>query len=354
MKKKRFYNNKKRNEKWTEQQKGRKISFADKYIDAGNGSDKFDNRRKKEKKPFFTAERARSFCKYAVIILGCFIIISVGYTVMDLYIERNSMPAVEDNDDSAAAISEVSLNLKSSRIEPLVMDGDVMLSAVIDEINDSGYTSVTFDLKRDDGTIGYNSSLATVDLYGAISSPAGNIEKSVAEFLSNDILPVGRISCYKDNVAAAGDLTAGITVGGKLYRDKDGNAYLNPDSSAAYNYIKGIIEEAKGMGVTVFILDNCDLPEEISNAYGDGFDFLAEKLYNDFGSDIKLLKSVSVSVTADNEKEIQSQWDKETADINKKNIMFSVTTEYTEEVKAFLDKQDDINYSIADIKQSTE
>ena len=45
MKKKRFYNNKKRNIKWTEKQTGRKISFADKYIEAGSGSDKFDAKR---------------------------------------------------------------------------------------------------------------------------------------------------------------------------------------------------------------------------------------------------------------------------------------------------------------------
>ena len=54
MKKKRFYNNKKRGEKWTEEVKGRKINFADKYIDAGTGSDKFDNRRPTVKKPVFT------------------------------------------------------------------------------------------------------------------------------------------------------------------------------------------------------------------------------------------------------------------------------------------------------------
>ena len=50
MKKKRFYNNKKRNIKWTEKQTGRKISFADKYIEAGSGSHKFDAKRPKQKK----------------------------------------------------------------------------------------------------------------------------------------------------------------------------------------------------------------------------------------------------------------------------------------------------------------
>lgn len=346
MKKKRFYNNKKRNEKWTEPQKGRKINFADKYIDSGSGSDKYDNRRSRQKKPLFTKEHLNSFFKFLLIALGCFLIIGAGYTVMDLYIERNAMPLTQDSDDSAANLSGVSLQLKSSAIEPMVMDAGVMLSAVIDELDNNGYTSVTFDLKRDDGTIGYDSSLATVDMYGAEASPAGDIEKSIQQFIANEILPVGRISCYKDNVAASGDLTAGITADGKLYKDSDGSAYLNPDSEATYNYIKGIIEEVKAMGVTVFVLDNCDLPDELGDSYNDGFKALSEKLYNDFGNEIKLLEGISVSITADNTKAVKAQWKEKTKDINKNNVIFNVTAKDTDKVKAYLDNQDNINYCI--------
>ena len=60
MKKKRFYNNKKRNIKWTEKQTGRKISFADKYIEAGSGSDKFDAKRPKQKKKRITKEKSEA------------------------------------------------------------------------------------------------------------------------------------------------------------------------------------------------------------------------------------------------------------------------------------------------------
>lgn len=348
MKKKRFYNNKKRNEKWTEQPQGRKISFADKYIDSGSGSDKYDKRRAKEKKPFFTRERFEAFLKNAVVVIGCFLIICVGYTVMDLYIERKAMPIAPSSDDVVADMNNVSLVLQCDRIEPMAMDGGVMLSAVIDEINDKGYTSVAFDLKRDDGTIGYDSGLATIDMYGAESSPAGDIGKSISKFLANDILPVGRISCYKDNVAASGDLTAGITINNKLYMDSDGNTYLNPDSQTTYNYIKGIIEEVKGMGVTVFILDNCDLPEDISGNYKDGFKILAEKLYNDFGSDIRLVEGVSVTISSDNAKAIQKEWEEKTKDISGDNIIFNITAKDKNKVKDYLDNHSNINYSITE------
>ena len=348
MKKKRFYKNKKRNEKWTEPQRGRKISFADKYIDSGSGSDKYDNSRKKEKKPFFSKERLNIFSKYLIVVLGCFLIIAVGYTAMDLYMERNAMPLAENPDDGMAAMSGVTLNLKSDRIEPLVMDGGVMLWTVINEVNENGYSSVTFDLKRDDGTIGYESNLATIDMYGAQSSPAGDIEKSISEFLTNDILPVGRISCYKDNVAAAGDLTAGITVDGKLYKDAEDNNYLNPDSPTTYNYIKGIIEEVKAMGVTVFVLDNCDLPEELGDSYHDGFKALSEKLYTDFGEDIKLLDCVSVSINGEKEKDIEKEWKEKTKNNSGDNVVYNITAKNKEKVKNFLDNQNGINYIISE------
>lgn len=346
MKKKRFYNNKKRNEKWTEPPKGRKINFADKYIETGNGSDKYDNRRQKSKKPFFTKEHLRSFAKHLIVALGCFIIIGTGYTLMDLYIERNAMPLTEQEEGVNTDMSNVALQLKSARIEPLSMDGGVMLEAVVDEVIDGGYTSVTFDIKRDDGTIGYDSTLATIDMYGAESSSAIDAPKSIAEFVSNDILPVGRISCYKDNVVGASDLTAGLIVDGRLYRDSGDNAYLNPLSESAYNYIRGIVEEAKGMGVTVFVLENCNLPEELGNGYGDGFKPLADKLYNDFGNDIKLIEGVAVTINGDNAKSIEEEWKEKTASISNSNIIFNVTAKDKEKVKQFLDTQDGISYII--------
>lgn len=345
MKKKRFYNNKKRNEKWTEPPRGRKINFADKYIDSGNSSDKYDNRRPKKKKPIFTKEHFEKLAQTLIVTVVCFAIIGTGYTAMDLYIERNAMPIADAEDYTNVDMSNAVLQLRSSRIEPLTMDGGIMLNAVIDEVVADGFSSVTFDLKRDDGTVGYTSMLAVTDMYGAVASPAGNLKKSVSEFISNDILPVGRISCYKDNIVASGDLTAGITVDGRLYRDKNDNAYLNPDSESAYRYIKAIVEEAKGMGITVFILDNCKLPDEL-NGYNDGFKALADNLYRDFGNEIKLLEGVPVFIGADNVKSVTEEWEEKTEASNN-NVIFNVTAKDIELVKQFLDTRNDISYIIS-------
>lgn len=374
MRKKRFYNNKKRNTKWTEPEKGRKIDFADKYIDAGTGSDKFDSKRPKKRKKRFTAERTGKFFKNAIVVLLCFCVVSAGYTIMDLYMERNAMPENNSNSQVESNIGSLSLNIKSRVVPSLSLDGGVMLDAVISDTQNQGYSSVTFDLKRNDGTIGYESKLATIDAYGAISSASTDLEGSVARLLESDLLPIARISCYRDNIAPVADLTAAVTNGASLYKDADGNTYLNPDSQTTYNYIKGIIEEAKGMGITVFVLDNTELPEDIGSNYKDGFAGLTKKLYADLGEEIKLLMAVDVDAVCDvvnnavpdedseenavalpegDTEYVQSDEEFE-KDLSQKiqrnagtNAVYYITTNREDDLKSYLNGKDTANYIIS-------
>lgn len=310
MNKKRFYKNVKRNQQWTQPEEGREIDFADKYV-SGEGiySDKFDYMRPKVKKKRKRKADFRKYAKRLGIACLCFLIISAGYTVMDVYMQRHVMPSdYSDNDnESGGVINEVALSLKSQYVQSVSLDGSVMLDSVIEELSQNGCNSVTFDIKRSEGSVGYKSALSTVDTYGATAFPATDLKGSVERLKAQDILAVGRIYCYLDNLVPQKDSSAAVLDrNGIPYTDSKGNTFLNPNSETAYRYIKDIISECAEMGITVFVLDGVDLPGELSDLYNDGFDYLSKRLYADLGTDIKLLEAQNVSLsnyTQDNEEE---------------------------------------------------
>lgn len=349
MKKKRFYNNKDRNQKWTEQPTGRKIYFADKYIDATNDTAE-KNKQKKSKPPFFTQNRRDRFFKGLIISVVSIALIGTGYTIMDVHMERHAMPFVENDENDTANLNNINISIKGSGCQSLSLDGGLMLGAVIDTAADNGYTSLAFDLKRNDGTIGYNSSLATISSFGAISSPSSDLKASANLLKENDVLPIGIISCYKDNIAPAADPSFALFKGGSVFKDSAGNTYLNPSSDNTYSYIKSIIDETVGMGVNVFILDNYDLPESAEEQTG-GFDKLSEKLYSDFNKNnenIKLLKAIDLNLSSDSAKAIEEEWQEKTENYtnNDENSVFCITAKNPVITKQYLDSKGITNYII--------
>ena len=295
MKRKSFYNNKKRNQKWTEEEKGRKIEFADKYIENGNSSNKFDSAKTKKVKN--RAKRQKRL-KALVAALISIALICVGYTGMDAYmgIKENAYNKKISANNELSNLKDMQLDFRSFKTDSISLDSSVMLSSVINDTASLGFTSITFDAKRSDGTIGYASKLASVDTFSALSSPASKPKASIKELLNNDLLPIARISCYRDNVAPKYLPEASVNEGGKLFKDEDGNTYLNPNSTEAYGYIRDIVQELVSMGVEVFVLTDCDLPEEVSKKYNGGFEALAKKLYRDIDGNIKLLEEIGVTV----------------------------------------------------------
>ncbi|MBE6719485.1 MAG: hypothetical protein E7571_02370 [Ruminococcaceae bacterium] len=300
MKKRRFYDDKKRNQKWTEPEVGRKIDFADKYIEGGT-SDKFDYKRPKQSG--YSADsknKSETRLRRLVVFVCCAVLVAAGYIIMDVYITRHAEPAkhIGESVTEAGELSDMQINFEASLTDGISLDASVMLSAVINQAETDGLTAVAFEAKRADGTVGYTSTLASVDTFSAMNSAAAKPAQSIKAMLSNDILPVAVVHCYKDNVVPLQASDAAVKTGKKLYKDGDGNYYLNPNSDFTYNYIKDIISELQAYGVTVFVLDSCDLPEDISKKYGDGYETLAKKLYRDIDANIKILEAVRVKIPA--------------------------------------------------------
>ncbi len=299
MKKKKFYVNEERNQKWTEEQTGRKIEFANKYLYHGTYSDKFDNKRPKETNTVIEKEKKQYKNKKIIIGVLCVVLICVGYTGMQIYMQIAAKPAqllTQIESEEVNDLSNASIMLKSTHIESVGLDGGVMLTSIISEAQQNGYTSITFDAKRSDGSIGYASNLAAVDTYRAISSPATQLEASVRQLVADDILPVARICCYQDNVVPNIASNYALKVNGQVYKDKNSNTYLDPSNEIVYNYIRDIISELHNLGINVFVLYGCELPQGagVNNDYS--FEILKARLNADIGNEIKFIEEKPVTL----------------------------------------------------------
>ena len=244
--------------------------------------------------------------KNILIAVACVFLISVGYIGADTYMIRHAKPAEAEytqatNEKGEETKSEK--NLVSLGVSSLALDDSVMLSSVIAEAGKQGFSSVTFDLKRKDGSIGYASSLTTVDTFGAVVMPATKLHESIKKFNEKNITPIARICCYKDSIAPQKSSDMALMKDNKLYKDDDGNTYLNPDSDTAYKYIKDIVLECYNLGVRNFVLSSTALPENVRKGHGDGFDKLVSKLKADVGADVVFLDEVQVKLNGWNEED---------------------------------------------------
>lgn len=244
--------------------------------------------------------------KNILVAFLCVFLICVGYIGADTYIIRHANPvhaeyteATDENgEEKKGEANYISLGIPS-----LALDDSVMLSSVITETGKAGFSSVTFELKRDDGSIGYESSLTTIDTFGAIVTPASKLHESVKKLNDKKITPMARICCYKDGLAPQKSSDMALMKDNKLYKDDDGNTYLNPDSETAYKYIRDIVLECYNLGVRNFVLASTSLPDNVKKGHNDGFDKLAAKLKADVAKDIVLFDEVEVKLNGWNEED---------------------------------------------------
>jgi hypothetical protein len=248
------------------------------------------------------------------VVLGICLVIT-GFIIADTKIIRHRIPEKEEvsvDFNAAEVASQGTLDsFVSEYIPSIALDNSVMLSSVIKEAQQGGFTSVTFDIKRENGTVGYASQLVMVNTFGAVSSPAAKLHESMNSLRSSNIESVGRVCCLKDNLAPRKNSKLGITKNGKLYFDGNGNTYLDPDNEDAYSYLLDIVTESRNLGLNVMILSGCNLPNDVKKGHGDGFDKLSKRLYADIGGDVTFLEGVDAQIKG---------WDAENGEYNSKGI----------------------------------
>ncbi len=284
--------------KKNKKQKETPVTFADQYIYGENYSDKYDYLRKKDKKDSVEKAWQEKRLKQTAFAAGCILLFCLGYFIMSVVMERNAMPPIAAPGENPVIsengvlpdISKVNVKLHTKYIPAEYLDGGVMMDAVIHDVAEGGYNAVLFDLKRENGTLAYPSSLTAAATYDAVASPGAEVEASIQMLLENNIIPLARIYCFSDPNASA--LDAGIAVqneNGAVWTDSSGKSWLNPYSDYAREYISAVVLEVEKLGVHNIVLDGLTFPtgKRTGAVFPGAEGELSETVFDRFVSDLR-------------------------------------------------------------------
>ncbi len=218
-----------------------------------------------------------------VIIIGLIIaslILSINYNkikeITNRFILDNHVWAI----DSEAAILETEDYLQQPDVswEPykvprtvkaIFMTGHSLgyaerFNNVVKLTTETEINSWVIDVKDDYGTMTYTSQIPLVKESAADKSVKVKDFHSIMETLrENDIYPIARIVTFKDKqvIAARPDLAI-KTKGGQVWRDRKGDAWLNPYNRESWEYVIDIAKEAATKGFKEIQFDYVRFPTD--------------------------------------------------------------------------------------------
>ena len=129
-------------------------------------------------------------------------------------------------------------------------------------LSGEGANAAVFDMKADDGSLGYVSALETAKQAGASAAdPALN--EAIRAFTAGETYAVARVSCFRDNKAPYAMPALGVkTRSGYNWRDSGDLRWLSPASAEARQYVTDVCLELAGLGFDEILLDNSGYPTQ--------------------------------------------------------------------------------------------
>lgn len=234
----------------------------------------------------------RTFLKVVIVILLVVLILMVaGFFVLEKYMvydangARLVLPFFQQG-DAPEALPEVSAPLIVETPEPTPTPLPKTLHAVLlprtalsdgtaaAQVQAMGGNAAVFDMKADDGTLGYVSALELAKAVGASAADPG-LNAAIQALNSGELHTVARVSCFRDNTAPYRQNKLAIkTNSGYNWKDQDGVRWTSPTNEAARQYAVDVCVELAGLGFDEILLDCCAYPTEGNLGYikkGDAY-----------------------------------------------------------------------------------
>ena len=203
------------------------------------------------------------------------------YTVVknrDLEAESASRAAASSEAAASSAVQEAASSQPEPE-QPKELDGkaitggswaavdvstladDAAIRAAAQQLKAQGADYGLVTLKTPDGSICYASQVpaAAQSIADTTVDPA----RIAAIFREEGVIPVAQLAAFKDPISSRTDRSMAIHYGDGLWLDaqKGGNAWLNPYSAAAVEYVGDLVAEVQGMGFEQVVLTNVQFPK---------------------------------------------------------------------------------------------
>lgn len=144
-----------------------------------------------------------------------------------------------------------------------------------EQVKEAGGNAVVFNMKADDGTLGYVSSLPQAIALNSSDAKPG-LNDAIKALTAGELYTIARVSCFKDNKAPRNDNSLSIkTNSGYNWQDPEGRRWMNVSFPAAREYVIGVCQELAGLGFDEILLENSGYPTEGNLHYikkGEAYD----------------------------------------------------------------------------------
>lgn len=130
------------------------------------------------------------------------------------------------------------------------------------QVEAAGANAAIFDMKADDGTLGY---ISEIELARTIGSSASDpaLNAAIESLCAGDLYTIARVSCFRDNTAPYQKNSLSIkTYSGYNWRDAGDIRWMSPTNEEARQYVVDVCVELAQLGFDEIVLDYAAYPTD--------------------------------------------------------------------------------------------
>lgn len=140
--------------------------------------------------------------------------------------------------------------------------GGSRMTELLDLIDSTDLNSMVIDLKDDTGYITYKTENATLQKMGKPQPFIRDINSLMKRLQKHDVYPIARIVVFKDTILATKQPKLSfVKKDGNLWKNGNGDAFVNPYSKEVWDYNIELAKEAAALGFKEIQFDYVRFPE---------------------------------------------------------------------------------------------